>query len=55
MPDGIKWLSVAVLIAAGLGAFYFFADQSLLLRVIGLLVVLGAAVTTALLRAAGVA
>jgi preprotein translocase subunit SecE len=46
--DGPK-LTVAALIAgAGLAGFYFFPDQHLLVRVIGLLVVLGVAAGLAL-------
>jgi preprotein translocase subunit SecE len=43
--DAVK-LGLAILaVVAGIGGFYFYADQSLLLRVIGLLIVLTIAVS----------
>ena len=48
MGDNIKWLSAVALILGGLWAFYAFADESLLFRVLGLLVVIGAAGAVAL-------
>ncbi|MCP4701814.1 MAG: preprotein translocase subunit SecE [Gammaproteobacteria bacterium] len=42
--DTIKWLAVWLLTGAGLAGFYSFSEYSLLLRVISLLVLLGAAV-----------
>ena len=48
MSDNIKWLGVAALILGGLWAFYAFADESLLFRVLGFLVVVGVAGTIAL-------
>jgi len=39
MPDAIKWFVAVVLLAGALGAFYFYADESLLLRVLGLLAI----------------
>jgi len=47
MPDQVKWLTAAVLLAGAVVAFYYFGDQSLLLRVIGLLVVGGVATAVA--------
>jgi preprotein translocase subunit SecE len=47
MADKIKMLVVIALLAAGIGAFYFYADQSLLLRVVGLLVVVSVATAVA--------
>ena len=41
MPDGLKWSAVIVLMGAALTGFYYYPEQSLLLRVIGLLVVVG--------------
>ncbi|MBX2885530.1 MAG: preprotein translocase subunit SecE [Granulosicoccus sp.] len=41
--DTIKLAAAAVLVLAGLIAFYVFAEQSLLLRVIGLLLIAGIA------------
>ena len=48
MPDAIKWLVAVILIGAAVGAFYFYAEESLLLRVVGLLVVAGVAGAIAL-------
>ena len=48
LPDGLKWLAVAVLLGGALVAFYYYGDQSLLLRVIGLLLVGAGAVAIAL-------
>ena len=48
MGDNIKWLTAGALILGALGAFYVYADQSLLLRVLGLLVVVGVALAIAL-------
>jgi len=42
--DVAKLALAVIAIVAGIGAFYYYADQSLLLRVIGLLVVLAIAV-----------
>tara|TARA_Y100000588_G_scaffold365309_1_gene429799 strand:- start:1 stop:342 length:342 start_codon:yes stop_codon:yes gene_type:complete len=41
--DNFKWLGVLALILGGLWAFYAFADESLLFRVLGLLAVIGVA------------
>ncbi len=46
------WAAGALLLAA-LGAFYYLADQSLLLRVLGLLAVAGVAIAIALTTAWG--
>ena len=43
LPDVLKWGAVIVLMASALGAFYWFSEESLLLRVIGLLAVSGVA------------
>nr|VFK46225.1 MAG: preprotein translocase subunit SecE [Candidatus Kentron sp. TC]VFK48395.1 MAG: protein translocase subunit secE/sec61 gamma [Candidatus Kentron sp. TC]VFK61680.1 MAG: preprotein translocase subunit SecE [Candidatus Kentron sp. TC] len=41
VPDGVKWFfGIAILIAA-IGGFYYWSDQSELLRVIGLLIAFG--------------
>ena len=48
IPDGIKWLFVVVILCGALFAFYYYADESLLLRVIGLLAATGAAAAVAL-------
>ncbi len=47
MPDQVKWLTAAVLLTGAVVAFYYFGDQSLLLRVIGLIVVGGIAAAVA--------
>ena len=47
MTDALKWIVSALLVVAGLAGFYYFSDSSVLLRVIGLLLALGAAVATA--------
>jgi len=44
MTDVLKWLASALLLTAGLAGFYYFSDDSVLLRVIGLLVAIGAAI-----------
>ena len=43
MADKIKIFIAVLLIFGSIGLFYYFGDQSLLLRVIGLLVVIGMA------------
>jgi len=43
MVDTFKYILVALIVGGSLGAFYFFGDQSLLMRVIGLLVAAGVA------------
>jgi preprotein translocase subunit SecE len=53
MADNLRWTLVVVLLAAALGAFYYFADESLLLRVVGLIAVAGVAVAIALQTAKG--
>ncbi|MCW8826620.1 MAG: preprotein translocase subunit SecE [Gammaproteobacteria bacterium] len=53
MGDKIK-LGLALIIAlAAVGGFYFYAEQSLLLRVVGLLVAVGIAVAIAVQTEAG--
>jgi len=47
--DGAKWAFALLLMAGAIGAFYYFADQPLVLRVGGLLVV-GAVVATVLFQ-----
>ena len=44
MNDKIKLAGAAALVAAGIALFYLFSDQSLLYRVLGLLVLAGIAV-----------
>ncbi len=43
--DKLKWVFSFLLLSGAIGAFYYYADQSLLLRVIALLVVGGISVT----------
>ena len=43
MPDVAKWIGVLVLFVGAIVAFYFFADYPLLVRVVGLLLAIGAA------------
>ena len=38
IPDPAKWVGALVIIATGIAGFYYWSDESLLLRVIGLLV-----------------
>jgi preprotein translocase subunit SecE len=51
--DGLKWLVVVVLVAVGVGGNMYFANQSLLYRVVALLVLAAAAVFVALQTAKG--
>ncbi len=51
--DSLKWTVALVLLGGALGAFYIYADQSLLLRVVGLLAVAGISATLILLTAKG--
>lgn len=39
--DFLKWLLVVLLLGVGIVSFYYFAEHSLLLRVLGLLLVMG--------------
>ncbi len=48
MTDKLKFVLVALIVVASLGSFYYFSDQSMLLRVIGLLVALGAVIAVML-------
>ena len=40
IPDSVKWFVACAMLLAGIGAFHYFGDQSLLFRVIGLLVLI---------------
>jgi len=53
MPDVLKWFAAAALLGAGLVGFYWFAEHSTLLRVIGVLLATGAAVAVAVQTAKG--
>ena len=46
--DTLKLVLAVAVIAAGISAFYYFGDHSLLLRVVGLLACVGAAIVIAL-------
>ena len=48
MADRIKLILAVLLVGGAVGAFYFFSDQSLLVRVLGLLVVIAVAIAIAL-------
>ena len=47
VPDSAKWIGAFVILAGGIAGFYYWSDESLLLRVIGLLVLSAAAVFVA--------
>jgi len=51
--DGLKLTAAAVIAGAGLAGFYFFPDQHLLVRVLGLLVVFAIAIALAMTTARG--
>lgn len=51
--DTFKLFSAALILVAALGAFYFFADQLLVVRVAGLLVAVGVAAGIAVTTAPG--
>jgi preprotein translocase subunit SecE len=53
LPDAVKWALAIVLLAGGVAAFYLFADQSQLYRIIGMLVVAGIALAIASSTAKG--
>ncbi len=53
MADSIKFIFAVILTAAAVAGFYIFADQSMLLRVIALLVVGGVVVAILLQTATG--
>ncbi len=48
MLDKIKLLIAVLLVGGGIGGFYYFADESVLYRVLGLLVVIGVSIAIAL-------
>jgi len=53
MADKIKLLLAAVVLAGAVGAFYYFADQQLIFRVLGLLAGVGVAAAIAAQSAVG--
>jgi preprotein translocase subunit SecE len=53
MADKLKLTLAALILGGALGAFYYFGDQSILLRVVGLLLATGLAVVVGLQTQAG--
>lgn len=53
MADKIKLLVAVLLISASIGAFYYYGDHSLLIRVIVILVAMGVATAISLQTAVG--
>ena len=51
--DSLKWVLVALLVGAGIYGNSYFSDESLLYRVIGLLVVAAVALAVAVTTARG--
>ena len=47
IPDLAKWIGASAILAGSIAGFYYWSDESLLLRVIGLLVLSAAAVFVA--------
>ena len=47
VPDLAKWVGAFVILASGIAGFYYWSDESLLLRVIGLLISSAAALFVA--------
>ena len=47
MPDAVKWALSLVVLVAGLAVFYYYNDESLLFRVIGVIVAVGGAIAIA--------
>lgn len=47
LPDLAKWVGAFVILGGGIAGFYYWSDESLLLRVIGLLVLSAAALFVA--------
>ena len=47
MPDTLKWIASGALLATGLAGFYYFGEHSTLVRVVGLLLAVGAAIAVA--------
>lgn len=51
--DTVKWGTVGLLVAAGIGGFYYFSQRSTLLSVVVMLALFGIAVFTAMRTAKG--
>ena len=47
VPDLAKWIAAFAILVSGIAGFYYWSDESLLLRVIGLLILTAAAVLVA--------
>ena len=47
VPDLLKWLGVTLLLVGGVVGYHYWEDESLLLRVIALLIVVGVAIALA--------
>ena len=47
MPDAVKWALSLVVLVAGVAVFYYYNDESLLFRVIGVIVAVGGAIAIA--------
>ena len=53
LPDSLKWTFSVLLFLGGLAGFYFYADHSLLLRVVAILVIGGVALFVASTTSSG--
>lgn len=53
MADKIKLILALLVVAAGVVGFYYFEDQSMLIRVVGMLALFGVALGVAMQAAAG--
>ena len=53
LPDLAKWVGAFVILGGGIAGFYYWSDESLLLRVIGLLLLSAAALFVAVQTAKG--
>jgi len=53
VPDAVKWVATGAIVTSGVVGFYYFADYSLLLRVVAFLVLAGCALAVAARTARG--
>ena len=53
LTDAVKWVAAVAVLTAALAAFYVFAEESLLLRIVGLLAAVGIAGAVAWTTAKG--
>lgn len=51
--DGLKWVVVAILVAAAVVGNYYYSDQSILIRVIGVVIAIAIAFGVAMLTVKG--